>query len=112
MADLARDMADALGRGSLDDLGSLVGEHWIHQRSLHPRITTPDIERTLRAALDAGARGGKALGASGGGCVVAIADRGREGDVREAMAGVATLLPFTVDREGVRVERATQGATV
>jgi D-glycero-alpha-D-manno-heptose-7-phosphate kinase len=112
MAELARGMADAIGRESIDDLGSLVGEHWVHQRSLHPRITTPDIERTLSAALEAGALGGKALGASGGGCVVAIAGRGREGEVRDAMAGVATLLPFTVDRDGVRVERATRGATV
>jgi D-glycero-alpha-D-manno-heptose-7-phosphate kinase len=110
MARLARDMADAIAAGSLDDLGELVGEHWTHQRALHPRITTPGIERTLDAARAAGAIGGKALGASGGGCVLAIARAGRERDVRAAMARVATLVPFGVDRDGVQVERRAQGA--
>jgi len=110
MAELARQMADAVAAGSLDDLGSLVGEHWTHQRALHSRITTAGIERTLGAAHDAGALGGKALGASGGGCVLAIAREGREREVREAMSRVATLVPFRVDRDGVRVERRAQGA--
>ena len=110
MAELARAMADAIAAGSLDDLGELVGEHWTHQRALHPRITTPGIERTLEAARDAGSIGGKALGASGGGCVLAIARAGREREVREAMARVATLVSFGVDRDGVHVERRPQGA--
>jgi D-glycero-alpha-D-manno-heptose-7-phosphate kinase len=110
MAVLARAMADAIATRSLDELGELVGEHWTHQRALHPRITTPTIERTLDAARDAGAIGGKALGASGGGCVLVIARDGNERDVREAVARVATLVPFGVDRDGVRVERAAQRA--
>lgn len=110
MAELARAMAAAVAARSLDDLGDLVREHWTHQRALHPRITTPGIDRALDAARAAGSIGGKALGASGGGCVLAIAGEGRERDVREAMARVATLVSFRVDREGVRVERRPQGA--
>ena len=110
MAELARGMADALATGSLDELGELVAEHWTHQRMLHPRITTPGIERTLAAARDAGAIGGKALGASGGGCVLAITRDGNDRDVREAMSRVATLVPFAVDRDGVRVERQAHRA--
>jgi D-glycero-alpha-D-manno-heptose-7-phosphate kinase len=110
MAALARAMADAITTAALDDLGELVGEHWTHQRALHHRITTPEIERTLGAARAAGALGGKALGASGGGCVLAITRAGREHEVREAMARVATLVPFGVDRGGVQVERRPQGA--
>jgi D-glycero-alpha-D-manno-heptose-7-phosphate kinase len=108
MAELARAMADAIATRSLDDLGELLGEHWTHQRSLHPRITTPGIERTLAAACGAGAIGGKALGASGGGCVLVIARAGSERDVREAVSRVATLVPFGVDRDGVRVERSAE----
>ena len=110
MAELARAMAGAIAAESLDELGELVGEHWTHQRALHPRITTPSIERVLKAAREAGAIGGKALGASGGGCVLAIARAGRETAVREAMAQSATLVSFAVDREGVQVERRPQGA--
>jgi D-glycero-alpha-D-manno-heptose-7-phosphate kinase len=110
MAELARAMASAIAAGTLDDLGELVAEHWTHQCALHERITTSRIERVLGAARDAGAIGGKALGASGGGCVLAIARDGREQDVRQAMSSVATLVPFGVDRDGVRVEGATRAA--
>ena len=81
----------------------LVGEHWVHQRVLHPRISTPAIERVLATARDAGAISGKALGASGGGCVLVIASEERAVEVREAVSHVAQPVPFTVDREGVSV---------
>jgi D-glycero-alpha-D-manno-heptose-7-phosphate kinase len=110
MAQLAREMANAIAAQSVDDLGALVGEHWSHQRSLHPRITTAGIERALAAARDAGAIGGKALGASGGGCVLAFARDGSEEAVRTAVGRVAELVPFTVDRDGVRVERPAETA--
>jgi D-glycero-alpha-D-manno-heptose-7-phosphate kinase len=110
MAELARAMADAIATRSLDELGELVAEHWTHQRTLHSRITTPGIERALAAARDAGAIGGKALGASGGGCVLVITRDGNDRDVREAVSRVTTLVPFAVDRDGVRVERPLQKA--
>lgn len=103
MRELAEEMILALERQSLDDLASLVGVHWVHQRSLHPSITTPEIERVLEVAGAAGALGGKALGASGGGCVLAIAAEDRASEVRNAISRVAKIVPFTVDREGVSV---------
>ena len=103
MATLARLMADALGVGDVDTLGALVGEHWTHQRALHPAITTPKIEAALDAAARAGGLGGKALGASGGGCVVVIAAEGREAEVRRAMAAIIEPLDVRVDVAGVSV---------
>ena len=103
MAALARAMAGALRTGDVDALGRLVGEHWTHQRALHAAITTPRIEAALDAAMRAGALGGKALGASGGGCVVVIAADGREDEVRRAVAGVVEPLDVGVDREGLVV---------
>jgi D-glycero-alpha-D-manno-heptose-7-phosphate kinase len=111
MAELARLMTEAIACESVERLGTLVAEHWTHQRSLHPRITTPRIERTLAAANDAGAIGGKAVGASGGGCVVVIAREGRERHVREAISRVATLLPFGIDRDGVHLEQPAEKAS-
>lgn len=105
MKALAEMMSDALERGDLDELAALVGEHWEYQRALHPAITTPAIERLLAAAREAGAQGGKALGASGGGSVLVIAPDDRAGAVRDAAARVAEPLPFRVDLQGVRIER-------
>jgi D-glycero-alpha-D-manno-heptose-7-phosphate kinase len=101
MAALARLMADALATGDVDALGALVGEHWEHQRALHPAITTTRINAALDAASRAGALGGKALGASGGGCVVVIAAEGTEDAVRAAVARVVALLPARIDQDGL-----------
>ena len=88
--------------------GRLVGEHWSHQRTLHPAIPTPLIDTMIADATAAGALGGKALGASGGGCVVAIAAEGREDEVRRAMARHAQVLLVRVAREGFHVVRRTE----
>ena len=106
MRRLAEEMAAALARDDLDALGALVGEHWMHQRALHPAITTVRIEEIVSRATSAGALGAKALGASGGGCVLVVAPAGGEGRVRAALEGLGEPVPFTIDREGVRADDA------
>jgi D-glycero-alpha-D-manno-heptose-7-phosphate kinase len=101
MKTLARQMAAALERGDLDQLGALVGEHWTHQRSLHEAIPTPRIDEIVARALSNGALGAKAMGASGGGCVLVIARDDRVERVREAVAPLGTILPFRVDLGGL-----------
>jgi D-glycero-alpha-D-manno-heptose-7-phosphate kinase len=103
MRALAAEMAEALRRGDVDALGAMVGEHWRHQRTLDPAIPTPAIDAIVAAAGRAGALGAKALGASGGGCVLAIARDGGEEALRAALAPLGPLLDVTIDEEGVRL---------
>jgi D-glycero-alpha-D-manno-heptose-7-phosphate kinase len=103
MKALAIEMADAMRGGDLDALGHLVREHWEHQRELHPRITTPKIEAIVDTALHCGALGVKALGASGGGCVLAIAEEGREDELAAALAPLAERLRYGIDRDGFQI---------
>ncbi|MGH7632592.1 MAG: hypothetical protein ACRENC_02595 [Gemmatimonadaceae bacterium] len=103
MRTLAEQMIEAFENHSLSDVAELVGEHWEYQRALHPSITTPGIEHVIGVARAAGATGCKALGASGGGCVLAIAPAERAAEVRAAMARVAQPLTFTLDMAGVQV---------
>lgn len=103
MKSLAREMADALERGHLDDVGALVGEHWEHQRSLHPSIPTARIDEIVRVARAAGASGSKAMGASGGGCVLVIAKADNVAAVRSAVETLGSVLPFELDDRGVDV---------
>ena len=100
MGELARHMAAALRERAVDDLARLVGEHWEHQRSLHPEITTPQIDAIVHRARAAGSLGAKALGASGGGCVLLVAADGAEDAVRRAVAGLGEEVPFAVDDGG------------
>ncbi len=103
MATLAPRMAGALRAGALDTLGTLLDQQWRAQRALHPTITTPIIDTIVTAAASAGALGTKALGASGGGCVVVIARADAVDAVRAAVTRHAEVLPFTIARDGMRV---------
>ena len=105
MKQLAEEMSRAVERGDIDGLASLVGEHWAHQRSLHPAIPTSRIDAIVERARRAGALGAKALGASGGGCVLVIARRGQEAKVATAVSALGPLLPFTVAEHGVETMR-------
>ena len=111
LRDLAGLMVTSLEEGDIDALGQLVGEHWIHQRSLDPAIPTPLIDTILADAARAGALGGKALGASGGGCVLAIAADGREEEVTRAMAAHAQPVPVSIARHGLQVIRRSAPAS-
>ena len=103
MRELAPLMAASLRAGDLDALGEQLAEHWVHQRALHPSITTERIDAIEQAAARAGAIGMKALGASGGGCIVAIARDGREDELARALAPLGERLTWSVDHGGFQV---------
>jgi len=103
MRELAEQMAVALERGELDALGAMLGEHWQFQRSLHASIPTPLIDEIVGSAKGAGALGAKAMGASGGGCVLILARAGEEARVRAAVSRLGEFVGFGVDVEGVKV---------
>lgn len=105
---LAEAMTAALIRGSVEEVGALVGEHWEHQRALHPAITTGRIDAIVDRARAGGAWGAKALGASGGGCVLVMAPPERTPQLRHELAELGVLLPVNVDHDGFRVLRAAE----
>jgi D-glycero-alpha-D-manno-heptose-7-phosphate kinase len=101
MRGLAQDMAAALARGDVDAVGSLVREHWEYQRALHPGISTPRIDTIVERALADGARGAKAMGASGGGCVFIMCPDGRRDAVARAVRDLGDIIDFDVDTDGL-----------
>jgi D-glycero-alpha-D-manno-heptose-7-phosphate kinase len=111
MRTLARGMAESLLAGNVSELADLVSEHWVHQQSLHPGITTLRITQIEGAARAAGATGFKALGASGGGCVLAIAPVGAMDEVRRAVEEMGEVLAWRVARRGVLVSASDVAAS-
>ncbi len=111
MKALAELMIGALTAGDIDALAALVGEHWAHQRSLHPAITTDRIDAIMDRARRAGALGGKALGASGGGCVLLIAGETGADAVRRVAAPLGDLVTFAVDETGLTTDPVVAGVT-
>jgi D-glycero-alpha-D-manno-heptose-7-phosphate kinase len=101
MRDNAEHIAAALANGDVDGVGGLVAEQWTLQRSLHPAIPTPLIDEIVDRGRGAGAIGAKALGASGGGCVLLVARDDRVDSVRTVAASLGELVPFAIDTDGV-----------
>jgi D-glycero-alpha-D-manno-heptose-7-phosphate kinase len=101
MKTLARGMADSLERGDLDALAAQLAEHWLNQRSLHPSIPTPRIDEIVMRAQSAGATGWKAMGASGGGCVLVMANEDQVERVKQAVAHLGSFVEWTVARDGM-----------
>lgn len=106
MRELAIEMASALGNGDVDSVGSLLDEHWMHQRSLHASIPTPRIDEIVDVARREGALGAKAMGASGGGCVLVMARADNPDRVRRAVSRLGKVLDFDIDETGLTILRS------
>jgi D-glycero-alpha-D-manno-heptose-7-phosphate kinase len=98
---LAKEMLNGISARKIDDLGEMLDEHWRRKRNLSERVSTPGIDRLYRAAIDAGARGGKIVGAGGGGFLLLAVPGAFSAEVREAMhrAG-ARELTFRFEKSG------------
>lgn len=104
--DIAVAMRAALERGQWSEVGRQIAEEWENRKRLAPGVSTPEIDRMMAAAREAGAIGTKICGAGGGGCLVAFADPSRTSAVREALrAHGARLLDYRVETQGLQVER-------
>jgi len=87
------------GEGNLDPFGELLHQGWVLKRSLSSRISTGRIDTVYERARQAGAIGGKLLGAGGGGFLLFFADRGRADAVRGALAEFKEV-PFRFEPHG------------
>jgi D-glycero-alpha-D-manno-heptose-7-phosphate kinase len=92
----------ALERGDLVTFGKLMHEHWEHKRKRSRGMSNSQIDHWYNLGMDAGALGGKLIGAGGGGFLMFYAeDKVR---LRHAMreAGL-TEVRFHMDFEGTKV---------
>lgn len=86
----------------LDLLGELLDEAWRSKRSLASSVSTPEIDAMYQAAKDAGATGGKLLGAGGGGFLLIFARPNRQPAVRAALSKLIHV-PFQFESGGSAV---------
>jgi D-glycero-alpha-D-manno-heptose-7-phosphate kinase len=86
----------------LAGFGRLLHECWQYKRSLSEKVSTPQVDRLYQAAMEAGATGGKLLGAGGGGFLLLFVPPERQARVRERLADVVHV-PFKFEFSGSRV---------
>ena len=60
--------------GELKNIGNILHENWILKKDLSSKVSNLKINEIYQAAIDAGAYGGKLLGAGGGGYFIFFVD--------------------------------------
>ncbi|HVC94387.1 MAG TPA: GHMP kinase [Pirellulales bacterium] len=94
---------DALASGgSLARFGSLLHDGWVVKNSLCDSVSNDQIDATYRRGLEAGALGGKLLGAGGGGFILLFVPPERRGAVTRALGHLETI-PIQVNAQGTQI---------
>ena len=86
----------------LDEFGYLLDVTWKLKRQTGSSISTNSIDALYQRGLDAGALGGKLLGAGGGGFLVFYVQPDKQDSVRFAMKDLM-YIPFRFENGGTRV---------
>lgn len=87
---------------SLSEFGRLLHEGWKIKRSLTQKISSPEIDEIYEAGLNAGATGGKLLGAGGGGFMLFFVPPERRAALRERLKKLLCV-PFSFSAKGSNV---------
>ncbi len=105
---IAVELKNALMQGDLDGYAELLDENWRNQQRLHPSVTNDNIDELFSIARREGARGGKALGAGGGGCLLFYCRADREPQVAKALAEAgAQVIRFQFVFDGLEGWKST-----
>lgn len=91
MVELARALRKTLERNNLDSFGDILNEGWKLKQGLASGITNATVERNYASALEAGASGGKLLGAGAGGFLLLYCREEKQKEVRDALNGLREL---------------------
>jgi D-glycero-alpha-D-manno-heptose-7-phosphate kinase len=86
----------------IEEFGRLLHESWLCKKELSDKVSTTEIDSLYQAALDAGATGGKILGAGGGGFLLLFVKPELQPAVRERLKHLVHV-PFGFDEAGSRV---------
>lgn len=102
MKDLVDEAEMALVQGRVDDFGQLLDTEWKLKREVNGKASSPVIDGYYDRAMEAGALGGKLLGAGGGGFLLLYVQKHRQPEVRQALSDLLEI-PFRFETGGAKV---------
>lgn len=102
MCDIARNLKTELQNNNVDAMGELLHENWILKRSLAAGISNPLIDETYELAMNAGATGGKLLGAGGAGFMLFYVPEEKQVAVRKVLSHLREM-EFEMDNSGASI---------
>ena len=86
----------------IDEFGKLLDLSWKYKRGLSDQVSTPEIDEIYEAAIQAGAIGGKILGAGGGGFMLLFAKPEKHAAIRDRLKNLVHV-GFNFDNSGSRI---------
>ncbi len=86
----------------LGDFGQMLHQEWMLKRALTDKVSNEYIDSLYDKALKAGARGGKLLGAGGGGFILFYVDEDKRESVLNALSDLL-YVPFKFENGGSRI---------
>ena len=87
---------------SLDEFGRLLDHTWKLKRQTGKAVSTDHIDELYQKGINAGALGGKLLGAGGGGFLVFYVPKEKQAAVKEALKELL-YIPFEFENGGTQV---------
>ncbi len=103
MNDLVKEGLSILsGHSELEGFGELLHEGWLLKRSLSPKVSNSEIDNLYHSAREAGARGGKIMGAGGGGFFLLYAEPEHQEKIREQFRDLV-YVPFRFEFMGSQI---------
>jgi len=100
---LVSPLCDIFSSGKdINNFGFLLHKGWSIKKSLTKVISTTEIDRHYKKALDGGAIGGKLLGAGGGGFLLLYVEEENQKSVIDALPNLFHL-PVSFDEGGTRI---------
>ena len=102
MVEMAYELKDVLEHNQIDDFGRILNEGWLLKRSLANSISNPLVDNLYNQGMEAGALGGKLLGAGGAGFVLFYCPENKQETFRKQMSAY-TEMPFKFENYGSKI---------
>lgn len=104
MVELARELRKALCSDDLENFGELLHQNWEYKKQMASRISNSKVDECYHRALEAGARGGKLLGAGGGGFLLLYCEEENQEKLRKAMVRLGLVeTEFHLEPQGSKI---------
>lgn len=102
MKGFALELEKHLNNQRIDVVGEMMHAGWLEKKKLASKISNPQIDGWYQEAMNAGALGGKLLGAGGGGFMMFYCPKAKQNQLREALQDMREV-PFNLESQGTRV---------
>ncbi len=102
LVDLTHQLRELLQQNDITAMGDILHKGWEIKTQLASKITSPQIDAWYQAALDAGADGGKIVGAGGGGFLLLYREEEKRDAVSKALPDLKESV-FTFELQGSKI---------